>query len=68
MATKGVNPFANFAKFGKDAGKKDGVDAKKEGKVKKMATGGLAGGHKSADGVVSKGKTKGKSISMRGGK
>lgn len=37
------------------------------GGVKKMAGGGLAAGHKSADGIVSKGKTKGKKISMRGG-
>lgn len=39
------------------------------GKVKKMASGGLAAGHKSADGVASKGKTKAKQITMkRGGK
>lgn len=38
------------------------------GKVKKMAGGGLAAGHKSADGVATKGKTKGKEITMaRGG-
>jgi hypothetical protein len=40
---------------------------KSGGGVKKMAGGGLAAGHKSADGIVSKGKTKGKKISMRGG-
>lgn len=84
MATKGVNPFAKFEKSGKDVevkgkgkegskkeeafDKKQMAGMKKGGDVKKMATGGLAGGHKSADGVVSKGKTKGKSISMRGGK
>ena len=38
----------------KEAGMKYG------GKVKKMAAGGLAAGHKSADGVAKKGKTKGK--------
>lgn len=39
------------------------------GKVKKMAGGGLAAGHKSADGVATKGKTKGKEVVMaRGGK
>ena len=38
------------------------------GKVKKMAGGGLAAGHKSADGIASKGKTKGKEIVMKGGK
>ena len=37
------------------------------GKVKKMASGGLAAGHKSADGVASKGKTKAKQVTMKGG-
>ena len=42
---------------------------KKGGGVKKMAGGGLAAGHKSADGIASKGKTQGKNITMkRGGK
>ena len=41
---------------------------KKGGKVKKMASGGLAAGHKSADGVASKGKTKAKQIVMAGSK
>ena len=39
---------------------------KKGGAVKKMAGGGLAAGHKSADGVASKGKTKAKQIVMKG--
>ena len=83
MATKGVNPFAKFEKSGKDVekkGMKEGskadmaLDKKqmmgmKKGGMKKMATGGLAAGHKSADGIASKGKTKGKDIMMkRGGK
>ncbi len=34
--------------------------------MKKMASGGLAAGHKSADGVATKGKTKGKEIKMAG--
>jgi hypothetical protein len=39
------------------------------GKAKKMAAGGLAAGHKSADGIATKGKTKGKEVVMaRGGK
>lgn len=38
------------------------------GKVKKMAGGGLAAGHKSADGVASKGKTKAKQVVMAGAK
>ena len=40
---------------------------KKGGKVKKYAAGGLAAGHKSADGIAKKGKTKGKAVAMRGG-
>ena len=37
--------------------------------MKKMAGGGLSAGHKAADGVAIKGKTKGKQIKMRmGGK
>jgi hypothetical protein len=46
----------------KEAGMKYG------GKVKKMAGGGLAAGHKSADGVASKGKTKAKQVVMAGSK
>ena len=40
---------------------------KKSGKVKKMASGGLAAGHKAADGVASKGKTKAKQVKMNKG-
>jgi hypothetical protein len=40
---------------------------KKGGKVKKMAGGGLAAGHKSADGIASKGKTKGRQVAMKKG-
>jgi hypothetical protein len=45
----------------KEAGMKYG------GKVKKMASGGLAAGHKSADGVASKGKTKAMQVKMAKG-
>ena len=42
---------------------------KKGGMTKKMASGGLAAGHKAADGVASKGKTKAKMVKMKmGGK
>lgn len=41
---------------------------KKGGGVKKYAAGGLAAGHKSADGVAMKGKTKAKQVSMAGAK
>ena len=37
------------------------------GKVKKMAGGGLAAGHKQADGVAKKGKTKGMEVKMAKG-
>jgi hypothetical protein len=41
----------------------------KSGGMKKMAGGGLAAGHKQADGIAKKGKTKGKAVKMRmGGK
>jgi hypothetical protein len=41
----------------------------KEAGMKKMAKGGLAAGHKAADGIAKKGKTKGKMIAMKyGGK
>ena len=40
---------------------------KKGGGVKKMASGGLSSGHKSADGIVSKGKTKGMQVAMKKG-
>ena len=82
MATKGVNPFAKFEKSGKDAeakgkGKegskkeeafdKSQMGMKRGGGVKKMASGGLSAGHKSADGIASKGKTKGTNIVMKNG-
>ena len=44
-----------------------GMGMKKGGMAKKMASGGLAAGHKSADGIASKGKTQGKNIVMKKG-
>ena len=35
--------------------------------AKKMASGGLAGGHKSADGIATKGKTKARQVTMKKG-
>ena len=51
-------------------GKKTNLSKLKTGGcVKKMASGGLAAGHKSADGCATKGKTKAKQVTMkRGGK
>ena len=40
---------------------------KRGGKVKKMASGGLASGHKSADGCATKGKTKAMQVKMAKG-
>ncbi len=39
----------------------------KEAGMKKMASGGLAAGHKQADGVAKKGKTKAKQVTMKKG-
>jgi hypothetical protein len=69
MATKKMNEgfMAMIAK--KKAGAKAEMPMKKGGTAKKMASGGLASGHKSADGIASKGKTKAKQIKMSyGGK
>ena len=46
---------------------KPGGMMKKGGSVKKMAGGGLAAGHKSADGIARKGKTKAEQVKMAGG-
>ena len=82
MATKKMNPFAKFEKSGKDvemkgkgkegSKKEEAFDKtqmmggmKKGGGVKKMAAGGYTS---AADGVASKGKTKGTQIVMSGNK
>jgi hypothetical protein len=44
-----------------------GGGMKRGGSVKKMAGGGLAAGHKSADGIAKKGKTQGKNVVMKRG-
>ena len=81
MATMN-SKMAKFEKSGKDVEKKGAKEGSKKdvmmdkmqmmgmkkGGMKKMAGGGLTSGHKSADGVASKGKTKGKDISMAGSK
>ena len=73
--------MAAFEKSGKDVekkGMKEGSKAdmaldkeqmgmKRGGATKKMAGGGLAAGHKSADGIAQRGKTKGKDIAMKRG-
>jgi hypothetical protein len=59
---KAPTPMAKTAMAGNMIGMK-------KGGMKKMAAGGLSSGHKSADGIVSKGKTKAKQIRMSmGGK
>ena len=72
--------MAAFEKSGKDVEKKSMKEGSKadmmmdkkqmmmkKGGMTKMAAGGLSGGHKSADGIASKGKTKGKDIVMKRG-
>jgi len=79
-----ANPFMEMIakKKAMAKGKKEGMHKMPDGKmmkdsamknggmaIKKMASGGLAGGHKAADGIASKGKTKGKMVKMNmGGK
>jgi hypothetical protein len=63
MATKGVNPFAQFKKAGKDEEAK-GKGKPKMGGMAKYATGGFV---RAADGIAQKGKTKAKQIKMAGG-
>ena len=75
---KKPTPMAKTAMPGDMTGMKKGgmpmkmKDGKKvpifmnKGGMKKMAAGGLSGGHKAADGVASKGKTKGTQITMSG--
>jgi hypothetical protein len=66
MATKKMNPFAKFEASAKDKAMDKKEMGMKKGGMKKMAAGGLSGGHKAADGVATKGKTKGMQISMAG--
>jgi len=71
MATKMGKPMMKPGMdMAKDGMKKPTPMApmKKGGKTMKYAAGGLSGGHKSADGVASKGKTKATQISMSGDK
>jgi len=65
-----ANPFMEMiAKKKEAAGKKDKMPMNKGGvAMKKMASGGLAAGHKSADGIATKGKTKAKQVTMAGNK
>ena len=56
-----ANPFMEMM------AKKKAMAGNKEMPMKKMASGGLAGGHKSADGIATKGKTKAKQITMKKG-
>ena len=60
MVMKDGQKVPAFAADGKGKMNKGGMA------MKKMASGGLAAGHKAADGVVSKGKTKAKQVTMGG--
>ncbi len=67
MATKDMKGMpAALAKHAAKPASKAHAGLKAGGKVK-MASGGLAAGHKAADGVAKKGKTKGKEVKMAGG-
>ena len=68
MKQKSVEEMKKGIFAPKDKDEKSDSAMKKGGKVKKMAGGGLAGGHKSADGIASKGKTKAKQVVMSGAK
>jgi len=61
MVMKDGKKVPAFAADGEGKMKKGGMA------MKKMAGGGLAAGHKSADGIAMKGKTKGKEIVMKKG-
>ena len=50
-----------------DSGPTAPIQGMKKGGMKKMAGGGLASGHKSADGIASKGKTKARQVTMKSG-
>jgi hypothetical protein len=63
--TKSGGGMAKANPFMEMIAKKKAMAGKKP--AKKMASGGLAAGHKSADGVASKGKTKGKEVMMKKG-
>ena len=63
--TKSGGGMAKANPFMEMIAKKKAMAGKKP--AKKMASGGLASGHKSADGVASKGKTKGKEVMMKKG-
>ena len=66
--TRGVAAYGDY-KGSKLAEKREAEKSRYSygGKVKKMASGGLAAGHKSADGVATKGKTKAMQVKMAKG-
>lgn len=57
-----ANPFMEMIAKKKAMGKTMG-----KAPAKKMASGGLAAGHKSADGIANKGKTKARQVTMKHG-
>jgi hypothetical protein len=59
-----ANPFMEMIAKKKAAA---GDKPMKKMTTKKMASGGLAAGHKSADGIATKGKTKAKQVTMKKG-
>jgi len=65
MATKKMNPFAKFEASTKDKAMDKKEMGMKKGGMKKMAAGGSASSR--ADGIASKGKTKGTFVTMKKG-
>jgi hypothetical protein len=68
MVEKDGKKVPSFAADGKGKMAKGGMSGMhKKPPMKKMAAGGLAAGHKAADGVAKKGKTKARQVTMRKG-
>jgi hypothetical protein len=68
MVEKDGKKVPAFAADGKGKMAKGGMsDMYKKAPMKKMAAGGLSAGHKAADGVAKKGKTKAMQVKMRKG-
>jgi hypothetical protein len=67
MMKKKKSPMAPRAAMAPAAPMGGGMGMMKKGGMAKMAGGGLAGGHKSADGIAKKGKTEARQVKMKKG-
>jgi hypothetical protein len=68
LQKRGLTKGKNLGDSGPTVPDQRGAMGMKKGGMKKMAAGGLSAGHKSANGVATKGKTKGMQVSMPGNK